>query len=107
MMKSQETQISLLICINFHQGSSFRQAGFEINCDYLEDCISDLRLKVDLYLLIGIRLKEVTRDTVIHVDESNEMLMKVDVTNLNSSSYGSNFTSLAGILLKRGVTLSE
>ena len=87
--------------------SSFSiQVAFEINCENLEDCTSDLRLTVQLYLLSSGRIEEVSRDTIIYVDASNEMQMTVDVTNLVSSSYGSKFTSSAGAALIREVGLS-
>ena len=83
------------------------QVSFEINCDDVVDCTSDLRLTVKLYLLSSGRIEEVSRDTIIYVDASNELQMKVDVTNVRSSSYGSKFTSSAGAALIRDVGLSE
>lgn len=84
-----------------------KDVAFEINCDNLADCTSDLRLTVELYLLSGGRIEKVTHDTVIFLDASNELHMKVDVTNLVSSSYGSNFTSSAGAALMKDVSLSD
>ena len=84
------------------------QVTFAINCDNLEDCTSDLKLTVELYLESGGRRgQKVEKDTILYLGASEKLQMQVDVTNLQSSSYGSKFTSLSDVALEGDITLSE
>lgn len=84
-----------------------RDVVFEINCDNLEDCDSNLKVTVELDLQIRGRTEKVTRDSIIFLDASSELHMKVDVTNLMKSSYGSNFKSTAGVALAKEVSQAD
>ncbi|XP_060575984.1 integrin alpha-3-like [Ruditapes philippinarum] len=77
---------------------------FDKKCDNINTCSSDLRLQVEMFLLMdGVVPTHVHDNTVLYVDAANMLQVTADVLNLLNSSYTAKVSGEVSTLMKRDV----